>query len=104
MLKSCVRNFTAQCVEKKLLLHHGMLRRGLPQDGKCFVSARHVSRYQGNSLSILLDTAIQWVPGALSLEVRRPGREDDHSPPRSAEVKNGGAISPHPNIYSWRGT
>jgi hypothetical protein len=31
---------------------------------------------------------IQWVPGALSLEVKRLGREADHSPPSSAEVKN----------------
>jgi hypothetical protein len=31
---------------------------------------------------------IQWVPGALSLEVKRQGREADHSPPYSAEVKN----------------
>jgi hypothetical protein len=30
---------------------------------------------------------IQWVPGALSLVVKRPGREADHSPPSSAEVK-----------------
>jgi hypothetical protein len=30
---------------------------------------------------------IQWVPGALSLEVKRPGREADHSPQSSAEVK-----------------
>jgi hypothetical protein len=30
---------------------------------------------------------IQWVPGALSLEVKRPEREADHSPPSSAEVK-----------------
>jgi hypothetical protein len=29
----------------------------------------------------------QWVPGALSLEVKGPGREVDHSPPSSAEVK-----------------
>jgi hypothetical protein len=28
------------------------------------------------------------VPGALSLGVKRPGREADHSPPSSAEVKN----------------
>jgi hypothetical protein len=28
---------------------------------------------------------IQWVPGALSLGVKRPGREADHSPPSSAE-------------------
>jgi hypothetical protein len=30
---------------------------------------------------------IQWVPGALSLGVKRPGREADHSPPSNAEVK-----------------
>jgi hypothetical protein len=30
---------------------------------------------------------IQWVPGALSLWVKRLGREADHSPPISAEVK-----------------
>jgi hypothetical protein len=31
---------------------------------------------------------IQWVPGALSLWVKRPGRATDHSSPSSAEVKN----------------
>jgi hypothetical protein len=30
---------------------------------------------------------IQWVPGALSPGVRRPGRETNHSPATSAEVK-----------------
>jgi hypothetical protein len=30
---------------------------------------------------------IQWERGALSLGVKRPGREADHSPPSSAEVK-----------------
>jgi hypothetical protein len=30
---------------------------------------------------------IQWVPGALSLGVKQPGREADHSPPSSAEDK-----------------
>jgi hypothetical protein len=30
---------------------------------------------------------IQWVPGALSLGVKRPRREADQSPPSSAEVK-----------------
>jgi hypothetical protein len=29
---------------------------------------------------------IQLVPGAISLGVKRPGREADHSPPSSAEV------------------
>jgi hypothetical protein len=32
---------------------------------------------------------IQWVPGTLSLRVNQPGREADHLPPSSAEVKNG---------------
>jgi hypothetical protein len=31
---------------------------------------------------------IQWVPGVLSLGVKRPGREAKHWPPSSAEVKN----------------
>jgi hypothetical protein len=30
---------------------------------------------------------IQWVPGALSLGVKQPGHEADHSPPSSAKVK-----------------
>jgi hypothetical protein len=30
---------------------------------------------------------IQWIPAVLSLEVKRPGRESDHSPPSSAEVR-----------------
>jgi hypothetical protein len=30
---------------------------------------------------------IQWVPEALSLGVKQPGREADHSPPSSADVK-----------------
>jgi hypothetical protein len=32
-------------------------------------------------------THIQWVPGSLSLGVKRPGRDADHSPQSSAEVK-----------------
>jgi hypothetical protein len=31
---------------------------------------------------------IQWVTGAPSLGIKLPGREADHSPPSSAEVKN----------------
>jgi len=31
---------------------------------------------------------IQWVPGSLSLEVKRLGPEADHSPLSSAEVQN----------------
>jgi hypothetical protein len=46
---------------------------------------------------------IHWVPGALSLGVRRPRREADHlsrSVPRS---RMRGAIPPLPNTPSWRG-
>jgi hypothetical protein len=32
---------------------------------------------------------IQWVPGDLTVGVKRPGREADLSPPSSADVKNG---------------
>jgi hypothetical protein len=46
-----------------------------------------------------------WVPlsllsnryrGVLSLEVKRPEHDADHSPPSAAEVKNSGAIPPLP--------
>jgi hypothetical protein len=37
---------------------------------------------------------IQWLLGALSQGIKRPGREADHSPPSTAEVKNGGTIPP----------
>jgi hypothetical protein len=40
---------------------------------------------------------IQWVPKALSPEVKQPGREADHSPISSAEVKNAWSfVSIHP--------
>jgi hypothetical protein len=43
---------------------------------------------------------IQWVRGALSLRVKRPGREADHSPPNSAEVKEMlGAIRPPQYVF-----
>jgi hypothetical protein len=43
---------------------------------------------------------LQWVSGALSVGVKRQGREADHPPPSNAEVK---AIPPFPNRPSWRG-
>jgi hypothetical protein len=36
---------------------------------------------------------IQWVLGAPSPVVNRPGREADHSPPSIAEAKNDGSIA-----------
>jgi hypothetical protein len=40
----------------------------------------------------------KWVPGSLSLGVKRPGREDEFLPQSSAEVKNAEAIPPLPDI------
>jgi hypothetical protein len=47
---------------------------------------------------------IQWVPGALSLGVKRPVREADHSPPSSAEVKNAWRYTSTPQyvFMEWR--
>jgi hypothetical protein len=41
---------------------------------------------------------IQWVPGAFNLWVKVPGREADHSPPSSAEVKNAWSYIPTPPV------
>jgi hypothetical protein len=47
---------------------------------------------------------IQWVPEALSLSIKRPGREVNHSPPSSAKVKNVcEAVPPLHNTPAWRG-
>jgi hypothetical protein len=49
-------------------------------------------------------TPIQWIPGALSLGFKRLGREADHSPPSSAEVKECVELYLHsPSTPSWRG-
>jgi hypothetical protein len=46
----------------------------------------------------------QWVSGALSLGIKRPGRDADHSPPSSAEVKEWVELYIHsPNMPSWHG-
>jgi hypothetical protein len=42
----------------------------------------------------LTQPPIQWVPGDLSLGVKLLGRETDHSPPSSAEVKNAWSYTP----------
>jgi hypothetical protein len=43
---------------------------------------------------------IQWVPGALSPGVKRPGREADQSPPTSAEVNKNGSTRVHPLLHT----
>jgi hypothetical protein len=46
---------------------------------------------------------IQWVPGALSLRVKWPGCEANHSPPSSAEVKNAWSYTSTPQyvFMAW---
>jgi hypothetical protein len=44
----------------------------------------------------------EWVPAAVSLVVKRLGREADHSPPSGGEVGNDGAIFPLPHKPSCR--
>jgi hypothetical protein len=39
------------------------------------------------------------VGAVVSLGTKKPGRKTDHSPPFSAEVKNGGAIPPFPYFF-----
>jgi hypothetical protein len=45
--------------------------------------------FSTSSIPVLGSTQspLQWVPGALSSGVQRPGREDDHSPPTGAGTK-----------------
>jgi hypothetical protein len=40
-----------------------------------------------------------WVPGALSLVIKRPGREADRSPPSSAEVMTWCSIKAQGQLY-----
>jgi hypothetical protein len=52
----------------------------------------------------LIQPPMQWVPGALSLGVKRPGCEADHSPPSNAEVKECVDLYLHsPNTSLCRG-
>jgi hypothetical protein len=47
---------------------------------------------------------IQRVPTVLSLGIKRPGREADHSPPSTVEVKECVELYLHsPKTPSWRG-
>jgi hypothetical protein len=47
--------------------------------------------------------SIKWVARAAFPGIKRQGREADHSPPSSVEVKNGDALPPFPYTPSHRG-
>jgi hypothetical protein len=44
----------------------------------------------------------QWIPGAFSAVVKGPGREGDHSPPATADVKKVWINISAPHTPSWR--
>jgi hypothetical protein len=51
-----------------------------------------------------IQPSIKWVRGAISLRVKQPGREADHSHPSRAEVKVLVELYLHsPSTSSWRG-
>jgi hypothetical protein len=78
---------------------HGMDARGsIPGRGKNVFSPPHCPDWLLDPLSLLSNRT-----GALSPEVKRYGREANHSPPSKAEVKNSEAPPPLPLTSSWRG-
>jgi hypothetical protein len=64
---------------------------GYELDGRRFDSRRGLGIFLFTTVSRTAlgptQPPIQWVPGAPSLGIERPGPEPDHSPPSSAEVK-----------------
>jgi hypothetical protein len=76
--------------EDTLISYHIITKRQNPQDHKFyFMFLIGIFLFTTASRMALGPTQppIQLVPGALSLGVKRPGCEADHSPPSSAEVK-----------------
>jgi hypothetical protein len=54
--------------------------------------------------NFLVQPPIPWVPGTLSLGLKLPGSEADHSLPSGAEVKKCMELHLHsPNTPLWRG-
>jgi hypothetical protein len=75
----------ARVAESLLCLGYGLNDRGsIPSRGRDSFLFATASR---SSLGSTQPT-VCLVPGALSVGVKRPGREADHLPPSSAEVKN----------------
>jgi hypothetical protein len=61
-------------------------------------------RVQNGSAPLPAQPPMQWIPGAISLGVKRLGSEADHSPPSNAEVKECVELYRHSaNTPSWRG-
>jgi hypothetical protein len=72
---------------------------GVPSPGK----VKNILFSKWSSLALgSTPPPIQWIPGALSQMVKRPGREADHSPPASAEVKKMWIYTSTPHTPLWR--
>jgi hypothetical protein len=69
----------------------------IPGRGKRFFSTPHYPYWLWGLTSLLLNGFHK----LSSPEVKRPVWEAEHSPPSSAEVKNGGAIPLLPHTSSW---
>jgi hypothetical protein len=62
--------------------------------------ARYFSSMQGPDRLRELSSLLQWTPGDLSPEIKRPGREVHHSSPSTTEVEKSG--TPSFSHTSWR--
>jgi hypothetical protein len=51
--------------------------------------------------SINIQTGSDVHPASYPKGIQQPGHEADNSPPTSAKIKNGGAISPFSHMSSW---
>jgi hypothetical protein len=62
--------------------------------GVRFPARANIYSFSISSTQVLRSThpPTQWIPNALSPRVKRSGRESDHSPPSSADLKNSGAV------------
>jgi hypothetical protein len=80
------------------------LRAGWPRGQSSSPSGVKIFLFSRSSSPLLRSTQppIQWVPGALSPGVKRPGREVEHSPPSSAEIKRMWIYTSTPHTPSWR--
>jgi hypothetical protein len=101
--KSCFKTISGVCIMCIILVRYGLDDRDFGFDSRrglgIFLFTTEFRTALGRT-----QPPIQWVPGALSLGVKRPIREAGHSPPSSAEVKEWVELCLHsPNTSSWRG-
>jgi hypothetical protein len=103
-----------QCLNYRHYFLFSELSKYFPLKSECSFSKYRLKLYSFGKFPLCLlsfimalgpiQPPIQWVQGVLSLGVKRAGREADHSPPTSAEVKEWVELYFHsPNTPPWRG-